>query len=119
MKPLLEQARSLVKAGKGQVRLENVAFLTCPATDVTAESFLSYYAPGPELEMPALLKRVKSPALVVVAGGDQVVRDLDKAIAPLVDGKRLRMAVVPGADHFFRDLYGEDAMEEIVKFLRP
>jgi len=119
LKPLLEQARSLVKAGKGQARLENVAFLTCLATHVTAESFRSYYAPDPQLEMPALLKRVKKPALVVVAGADQIVRDLDKLIAPLVDGKRLRMAVVPDADHFFRDLYGEDAMDEIVKFLRP
>lgn len=117
--PLLEQARSLVKAGKGESRLENVPFLTCPATTVSAESFLSYYAPGPQLEMPALLGRVKKPALVVVAGGDQIVRDLDRLIAPLVDGKRLRMTSIPGADHFFRDLYGEDAMEEIVKFLRP
>lgn len=116
--PVLERARALVQAGKGQARMEKVPFLLCPDATVTADSFVSYYAPGPELEMSALLKRVKSPALVVVAGGDQVVRDLDKAIAPLVDGKRLRMTVIPGADHFFRDLYGEDAMEEIVKFLR-
>lgn len=47
------------------------------------------YAPDPQLEMTALLKRVKKPALVVVAGADQIVRDLDKLIAPLVDGKRL------------------------------
>lgn len=117
--PALERARALVRAGKGQTRMEKVPFLLCPAATVTADSFVSYYAPGPELEMPALLKRVKKPALVVVAGGDQIVRDLDKLIAPLVDGKRLRMAVVPGSDHFFRDLYGEDAMDEIVKFLRP
>lgn len=118
LKPLLEQARSLVKAGKGQARLENVAFLTCPATAVTAESFVSYYAPDPQLEMPALLERVKKPTLVVVAGGDRIVRDLDKLIAPLADGRRLRMTLIPGADHFFRDLYGEDAMDEIVEFLR-
>lgn len=119
LQPLLEQAHSLVKAGKGQSRLEKVPFLNCPATTVTAESFLSYYAPGPQTEMPALLKRVKKPALVVVAGNDQIVHGLDQIIAPLVDGKRLRMTLIPGADHFFRDLYGEDAMEEIVKFLRP
>ena len=117
--PVLERARALVQAGKGQARMEKVPFLLCPDATVTADSFVSYYAPGPELEMPALLRRVKSPALVVVAGGDQVVRDLDKLVAPLVDGKRLRMTLIPGADHFFRDLYGEDAMEEIVKFLRP
>lgn len=119
LKPVLEQARALMKAGKGGASMKNVAFLNCPATSVTAESFLSYYAPDPQLEMPALLKRVKKPALVVVAGGDQIVRDLDKLIAPLVDGKRLRMTLIPGSDHFFRDLYGEDAVDEIVKFLRP
>jgi pimeloyl-ACP methyl ester carboxylesterase len=117
--PVLERARALVLAGKGSTRMDKVPFLLCPAAAVTAESFVSYYAPGPELEMPALLRRVKSPTLVVVAGGDQVVRDLDKLIAPIVDGKRLRMAAIPGADHFFRDLYGEDAVDEIVKFLRP
>ncbi len=119
LQPLIERARSLVQAGKGKTRMEHIAFLTCPATSVTAESFLSYYAPGPELEMPALLKRAKRPAFVVVAGADQIARDLDKLIAPLVDGKRLRMTMIPGTDHFFRDLYGEDAMDEIVKFLRP
>jgi len=116
--PVLERARALAQAGKGQTRMENIPFLLCPAATVTADSFVSYYAPGPELEMPALLKRVKSSTLVVVAGGDQVVRDLDKLIAPLVDGKRVRMAIIPGAEHFFRDLYGEDAVDEIVKFLR-
>ncbi len=116
--PLLERASTLVQSGKARTPMEKVPFLLCPEATVTAESFLSYYAPGPELEMLALLRRVKSPALVVVAGSDQVVRDLDKSLAPLVDGKRLRMAVIPGADHFFRDLYGEDAVDEIVKYLR-
>jgi pimeloyl-ACP methyl ester carboxylesterase len=119
LKPVLEQARALAKSGKGSAWMKNVAFLNCPDTSVTAESFLSYYAVDPRLEMPALLKRLKKPALVVVAGADQIVRGLDKLLAPLADGKRLRVAVIAGADHFFRDLYGEDAMDEIVKFLRP
>ncbi len=118
LEPVLEQARALASAGRGGAWLKNVAFLNCPDTSVTAESFLSYYAVGPQLEMPALLKRLRKPALVVVAGADQIVRDLDKRLAPLADGKRLSVAVVAGSDHFFRDLYGEDASDEIVKFLR-
>lgn len=121
-KPLaavLDRAHSLAKGGNGKAFLENVPFLNCPATDVTAESFLSYYAPDPKLEMPALLEQVKKPTLVVVAGADRIVRDLDKLIAPLAERKRVRVALIPGADHFFGDLYGEDAMDEIVKFLRP
>jgi pimeloyl-ACP methyl ester carboxylesterase len=119
LEPLLERARALVKAGQPDVFLEKVAFLNCRETAATAGSFLSYYAPDPKLEMPALLARVKKPVLVVVAGADQMVRDLDRKLAPLADGRRLRLTVVPGADHFFRDLYGEDAVDEIVKFLRP
>ncbi len=118
LKPLLDQAHALIKAGKGQSRMEKVPFLTCPETSVTAESFVSYYAPGPQIEMPALLKRVKKPAFVVVAGGDTIVRNLDQQIAHLVDGTRLQMALVSGSDHFFRDLYGEDALDEILKYLR-
>jgi pimeloyl-ACP methyl ester carboxylesterase len=119
LEPVLEQARALARSGQGGAWLKNVAFLTCPDTSVTAESFLSYYATDPRLEMPALLKRLNKPALVVVAGADQIVRGLDKHLAPLADGRRLRLAVISGADHFFRDLYGEDAVDEIAKFLRP
>jgi|GEM_PF-5097687 len=37
---------------------------------------------------------------------------------PHIDGKIRRLTVVPGADHFFHDLYGEDAGEAILAFLR-
>jgi pimeloyl-ACP methyl ester carboxylesterase len=117
LQPLLERARALVKSGQGAAVLRNVAFLNCPQTAVSAESFLSYYAPDPALELPALLARVKKPVLVVVAGADQMVRDLDRKLAPLAHGGRVRLAVVPGADHFFRDLFGEDAVDEIARFL--
>lgn len=116
--PLIERARALVASGKDGAVLENVGFLNCPSTRVTAESFLSYYTSGPGLALPALLVRLKKPALVVVAGADQIVPGLERLLAPLTDGKRLRLAVIAGADHFFHDLYGEDALEEIARFLR-
>lgn len=118
LKPNLERAQALVKAGKGKTRMEKIGFLNCDETSVTAESFLSYYTIDPKHDLIPLLRRIKQPSFVVVAGADTIVRELDKHVAPIADGKRLRMAVVPGSDHFFRDLYGEDAMDEIVKFLR-
>jgi pimeloyl-ACP methyl ester carboxylesterase len=117
LKPNLEQARALVEAGKGKTHLARVGFLNCDQTSVTAESFVSYYLPDPGRDLVPLLKQVSKPTLVVVAGDDQIVRGLDKLLAPLADGKRV--ALIAGADHFFRDLYGEDAIDEIVKFLRP
>jgi pimeloyl-ACP methyl ester carboxylesterase len=119
LKPNLERAQALLKAGKGKTRLEKVGFLSCDETSVTAESFVSYYEPDPGRDLVPLLKRVGKPTLAVVAGDDRIVHGLDKLLAPLADGRRLRVAVIAGADHFFRDLYGEDAIDEMVKFLRP
>jgi pimeloyl-ACP methyl ester carboxylesterase len=117
--PLLAQARALRGSGQGDALLRDVGFLNCDRTTVSAEAFLSYYAPEPGAELPETLPRIPVPTLVVVAGGDEIVRGLDKRIAPLVGGGRLlRMVVVPGSDHFFRDLYGEDAADAIDEFLR-
>lgn len=118
LKPNIERAEALVKMGKGKTQMEKIGFLNCDETSVTAESFLSYYTVDPKRDLVPLLERIKKPTFVVAAGADAIVRDLDKLVAPVADDKRLRMTVIPGSDHFFRDLYGEDAMDEIVKFLR-
>ncbi len=118
IEPLVARARALQSAGEGGGHLRGVGFLNCERTDVSADAFLSYYAPRPESELAVTLPRVAAPVLVVVAGGDEIVRDLDQRIAPLADGKRVRMTVIPGSDHFFRDLYGEDAADAVDAFLR-
>jgi pimeloyl-ACP methyl ester carboxylesterase len=112
--PLLDQARS----AQPRTLLRGIGFLNCDDTAASAEAVLSYYAAPPASELAATLRRVGVPTLVVVAGADQIVVDLDKRIAPLVDGRRVRMTLVPGADHFLRDLYGEDAADAIHDFLR-
>ena len=38
-------------------------------------------------------------------------------MASLADGKRVQMKVIDGADHFFRDLNADDAVEAIDAFL--
>jgi pimeloyl-ACP methyl ester carboxylesterase len=116
--PVLDQAQQLVKQGKGRTVLEHIDLLYCPDTSATAESFVSYHGPDPRLDSPSLLPRLKQPTLVVVAGNDEVVVSLDKKVAPLADGKRVQMKVVDGADHFFRDLYADDAVEAIDAFLK-
>ncbi len=116
--PLLEKAQALVKEGKGGTVLEHTDFLYCPDTAVTAESFVSYYGSDPRLDTPYLIPKIKKPTLVVVAGNDEVVIGLDKKVAPLADGKRVRMKVIDSADHFFRDLYADDAVEAIAAFLK-
>lgn len=118
LSPLLQQARQLVRAGRGTAVLNHIGFLTCPDTAVTADAFLSYYGQSRRVDAPSLIPGIRVPTLIVVAGDDHIVVGLDNKVAPLLDGKRVRMSVVAGADHQFRDLYADDAVEAIVAFLQ-
>lgn len=119
LKPVLDKAEALVKAGKGSTLLEHTDFLYCPDTSVSAESFVSYYRHDARRDTPTLLPKIKKPVLVVVAGNDEVVPDVRQKAAVYVDGKRVQMKVIDGADHFFRDLYADDAVDAIEAFLAP
>jgi pimeloyl-ACP methyl ester carboxylesterase len=116
--PLLDRARQLVKDGKGDTVMKPIDILYCPGSSATAASFASYHGAGPNTDTPTLLAHIRKPVLVVVAASDEVVVGLEKKVAPLNDGKRIRMKVVEGADHFFRDLFTDDAVESIDAFLK-
>ncbi len=120
-KPLadvLKQADALVKAGKGAEVMAKVGILYCPGADVTAATFVSYYAPDPRMDTPSFLKEIKVPTLVVAASNDTVVVGLPDKVKPMADGKKLRLAVVDGADHFFLDLFAEDVADQVEKMLK-
>lgn len=116
--PILAKAQKLVNDGKGGAVLANSSLLACRDSAATADSFVSYYGPDPRLDTPYLIPKLKLPTLIVVAGNDEIVVGLDKHIAPLADGKRVQMKVVDAADHFFRDLYADDAVDAIDGFLK-
>lgn len=118
LKPILERARKLVKQGKGNTVLAHTDMISCPDTGVTAASFVSYYGQDPRLDTPYLLPKIHKPTLVIVAGNDEVVVGLDKIVASLADGKNLHMQIIDNADHFFRDLYADDAVDAISAFLK-
>lgn len=116
--PLLEKARKLVDSGKGSTVLKHLGLLNCSDTTATATTFVSYYGQDPRLDSPYLIPRLKKPTLVVVAGSDEEVIGLDKKLAPLADGTRVRMKVIEGADHIFRDLFADDAADAVDTFLK-
>ncbi len=118
LEPLLAKSRELVSSGMDDALLGHVGLLTCAGTTVTAGTFLSYYGQDPRLDTPYLLPRIKVPTLVVVAGADSIVIGLDRKVASLVDGQRLRMTVVEGADHMFLDIYADQAIDVIDHFLQ-
>ncbi|MBK8639276.1 MAG: alpha/beta hydrolase [Chromatiaceae bacterium] len=106
--PRLEQARQLVSAGRGSVMMEHLDFLYCPDTSATAAALLSYYGPDPRLDTPRLIPDIKVPVLVIAGSEDKIAAELVPKVLPLADGQRVRLTVLDGADHFFRDLYADD-----------
>lgn len=115
--PILKKAQRLIKNGKGKTVLNHANIMLCRDTRATAETVVSYYGQNPQLDTPYLIPKLSKPTLVVVAGDDAIVRGLDKKVAQLTDGKRVQMKVIDGADHLFRDLNTDDAVEAIDAFL--
>jgi pimeloyl-ACP methyl ester carboxylesterase len=101
--PEIEEAR------KSPLQQRAVDFLTCKQAPVLNATFLDGYA---ELA-PRLATKTGHPTLVVVAGKDEVVPDLAKKLP-----SEIKPVVIGGADHFFHDLYGEEAADAIAKFLK-
>lgn len=115
--PVLKRAEALVAAGKGDEWMEDTDFLYCPEAKVQAQSFLSYHAPEPRMHTPSLLGDVKVPVLVIAGTEDEVVPDVAEKVEPYADGKRVRLEVIDGADHFFRDLHADELVEFIKAFV--
>lgn len=115
--PLLQQARKLVAAGKGAQTLEHIDFIYCKDTTATADAVVSYYDNNPRMDSIYLLDKIKKPLLVIAATEDTVVKDLDTIMPPLAEKNGFRFAAIEGADHFFLDLYTDEAVEHIVSFV--
>jgi pimeloyl-ACP methyl ester carboxylesterase len=101
-------ASELAEARKNPLARRTTDFLICKQAPVLNATFLDGYSEMP----PSLAARTGHQTLVVVAGKDEVVPDLTRRLPSSV-----KPAVIDGADHFFHDLYGEDAADVIAKFL--
>lgn len=101
-------APELAEARKNPLARRTVDFLTCKQAPVLNATFLDGYSEMP----PSLAARTGHPTLVIVAGNDEIVPDLTRRLPSSV-----KPVVIDGADHFFHDLYGEEAAEVTAKFL--
>jgi pimeloyl-ACP methyl ester carboxylesterase len=120
---VLARAEALVRAGQGFERLAGIGFLSCENATATAGSVAAWYRADPRRHTPNILPQIKARTLVVIAGADEVVPDLAPAVAPLAreagrGAGEIRLHTVDGADHFFRDLFVEDAAEMIAEWLK-
>lgn len=113
----LEEARELVAAGKPGAWLEQTGFLYCAGAKVRVDSFLDYYEPDERRDTPSVLPAIRKPTIVFAGSEDTVVEGLEARVAPIADGEQVKLFVIDGADHFFRDLYAEEIVEIIAENL--
>jgi pimeloyl-ACP methyl ester carboxylesterase len=113
----LEEARELVAAGKPGAWLEQTGFIYCAGAKVTAATFLDYYEPDKRRDTPSVLPAIHKPVIVFAGSEDKVNPALEAKAAAVADGEQVKLFVIDGADHFFRDLYAEDLVEIIVEDL--
>ncbi len=119
LEPIFDRASALVEAGKGEELLSDTGFVYCPGTDVSAETFVSYYKDEPRRHTPALLGAVSAPVLVIAGSLDTTVVGLIDAVEPMADGERITLSVIEDADHFFLDFFAEDAADVVMEFIAP
>ena len=79
--------------------------------------FFSYYQKDSRFDTPSILDELSIPALIIAGGNDQIVQDLISRVKNIADGRQVYLGVVEDADHFFLDLYAEDAADFIEPFL--
>jgi pimeloyl-ACP methyl ester carboxylesterase len=118
LQPLLKNAQTLVKAGNGKKKIEHIDFIYCKDTTASANAFVSYYAADERMDTPFLLSRIRQPVLLFIGTEDKVVSHLQEALKNRNTGKNIKVEIIDGADHFFRDLYAEDLVEQAVEFIQ-
>lgn len=116
--PVIAEGEALVAAGKGTEMMAVPGFMYCPNASVAAATFADYHAADGRNDTPALLAKLPRPVLLVVAGGDEIVADLPQRVATAAKPAGLKVVTVDGADHFFKDLYGEDLADAVAAFWR-
>jgi len=116
--PLVKRARQLEVEGKGDTLLAHLDFVYCPDTSATAAAFVSYYAVDGRMDTPRLIPEIKVPVLVVAGSEDDTVKGLVEKVQPLADEQRVKLTVIDGADHFFRDLYADEVADAVQALLR-
>lgn len=116
--PIVAQARKLIAQGKGEGKLKHVGMLGCANATATAASFLSYYGQARAVDAADLVSRTGKPILIIAAGNTSRTNSIDEKMHALVDGQRVQLRSIEGADPYFLEPYADHAMESIEKFLQ-
>ena len=114
----IERVQKQIAAGKGAELIDDLDFSYCPRASVTADSFYSYYRVDDRFRnFPLYLPQIPVPTLIITGTRDELAPNIEKDVAPFVDGKKLRLSKVEESGHFFLDLNIEEAIEAAVEFI--
>jgi pimeloyl-ACP methyl ester carboxylesterase len=93
-------------------------FIYCEKPRVTAGAFISEYKDDPTHSAPTNVAKIRDiPVLVIGGSEDKVVPNIESDFESLSGQQNLMVEVIDGADHFFRDLYADDAVTLIVELI--
>lgn len=112
----LAEAGRLVAAGRGNEMMREIRFLNCPQAAVSADAFLSYYRDDGRMDTLDHLGGIRLPTLVIAGTLDTVTPDIPAQMRGKTGG-HVKLEVIDGADHFFRDLIADEVAELVVKFV--
>ncbi|HYH21197.1 MAG TPA: alpha/beta fold hydrolase [Azospirillum sp.] len=106
-------------AGKpDDASVEVPALLYCGPGMATAGAVRSYYADDPRHDTLSLVGGIRVPLLLIGASNDTVTPKLVPRLAEVRGKPGVRTVVIDGADHFFRDLAAEDAVDAVAAFVK-
>lgn len=114
--PLVASAAQLAANGEEDTLMELPGFLGCKPAKATAAAVLDYYDPDDAHHVAGLLRRISRPVLVAAGSADQVSANVAARMKAADVGAHVTVKVVDGADHFFRDLFGEDLADLVKDF---
>jgi pimeloyl-ACP methyl ester carboxylesterase len=114
---VMARARDLQKRGNGEAAMRPVGFVYCKDAAVSADAFINYYQDQKEKNTPSIIDQLAMPVLVFAGSEDDVVKSLVPQMKKKLKPGKVDLFVIDGADHFFRDLYAEDLVDEADEFL--
>ncbi len=112
IEPILEKAKGM----DPKAMIDGIDIIYCESSGASAEAVLSYYGNYPEYDTPTVLKETNIPTLVIAGSLDTVVADLPEKMES-IDKENIELVVVEDADHFFLDLFADEAVEYAVDFI--
>lgn len=111
----LAQAEQYRQAGKALFTPPGILY--CKNTAVSPDAFLSYYSALPQKNTPALLADTPISTIVYLGSEDPLSIRFAKQQGLFVIKKNITVVNINGAGHFFRDLYADELIEDILQRL--